>query len=167
MSTPGLSHERCITETLLPRSLILSPRLLHDPEGSRMRDPGKEIGITGMIRGEGGRRTCHSFLTDIMFFALNSSSVELHLVNKQSLQWSSIITRGGVSSWLVHSPPDVAIWVRALPGDIVLCSRARYFTLTVHLPDQVSKWVPATAGFMLGVTLWWTSIPSRGKLKYS
>ena len=77
MSTPELSHERCITETLLPWSLILSPRSLHDPEGNRMRNPGKEIGITGMIWRGGG--TWHSFLTDIMFFALNSSSVELHL----------------------------------------------------------------------------------------
>ena len=32
-------------------------------------------------------------------------------------------------------------------------------------PIQVYKWVPAN--LMLGVTLRWTSIPSRGKKKYS
>ena len=53
-------------------------------------------------------------------------------------------------------------WVRALVGDIVLCSWARHFTLTVPLSTQVYKWVPA-ANLMLGVTLRWTSIPSRGE----
>ena len=38
---------------------------------------------------------------------------------------------------------------------------ARLFTLTVPLSDQVNKWVPAN--LMLGVTLRWTSIPSRGE----
>ena len=48
------------------------------------------------------------------------------------------------------------------PGrDIVLCSSARHFTLTVPLSTQVYKWVPAN--LMLGVTLRWTSIPSRGE----
>ena len=50
--------------------------------GSKMRNPRNEIGITGVIRRGGGGGvggTWHSFLTNIMFFALNSSSVELHL----------------------------------------------------------------------------------------
>ena len=38
--------------------------------------------------------------------------------------------------------PDRAVWVRALAGDIVLCSWARHFTLTVPLSTQVYKWVP-------------------------
>ena len=33
--------------------------------------------------------------------------------------------------------------VLVLAGDIVLCSWARHFTLTVPLPTQVYKWVPA------------------------
>ena len=37
---------------------------------------------------------------------------------------------------------------------------ARHFTLTVPLSAQVYKWVPVN--LMLGVTLRWTSIPSRG-----
>ena len=47
------------------------------------------------------------------------------------------------------------------PGrDTVLCSWARYFTLIVPLSTQVYKWVPPN--LLLGVTLQWTSIPSRG-----
>ena len=44
--------------------------------------------------------------------------------------------------------PDRAVWVRALAGDIVLCSWARHLTLTVPLSTQVYKWVPAN--LMLG-----------------
>ena len=49
---------------------------------------------------------------------------------------------GGVAaSWLVHLSPDRAVRVGALAGDIVLCSWARYFTLTVPLSTQVSTQV--------------------------
>jgi len=54
------------------------------------------------VWGGGGEGTWHLFLTDIMFFALDSSSVELHS-NKQSIP-SSSFTGGGVTSWLVRSP---------------------------------------------------------------
>ena len=50
--------------------------------------------------------------------------------------------------------------VRDLAGDIALCSWARYLTLTVRHSTQVHKWVPAN--LMLGITLRWTSMPSRG-----
>ena len=43
----------------------------------------------------------------------------------------------------------------------VLCSCVRHFTLTVPLFTQVYKWVPVN--LLLGVTLRWTSIPSRGE----
>ena len=66
---------------------------------------------------------------------------------------------GAVFSWLVRSTPERAVRVRALAGDIVLCSWARHFTLTVPLSTQAYKWVPAN--LMLGVTLRWTSIPSN------
>jgi len=56
-----------------------------------------------------------------------------------------------VASWLVHSTPERAVRVQALAGDIVLCSWARHFSLTVPLSTQVYKWVPAN--LMLGVTL--------------
>ena len=67
---------------------------------------------------------------------------------------------GAVASWLVRSSPDRAVQVRALTGEIVLCSQARHFTLAVHFSTQVYKWVPAN--LMLRVTLRWTNIPSRG-----
>ena len=44
---------------------------------------------------------------------------------------------GAVTSWLVRSSPDRAVRVRALSGDIVLCSQARHFAPTVPLPTQV------------------------------
>ena len=66
-----------------------------------------------------------------------------------------------VASWLVRSTLDRAVRVRDLAGDIELCSWARHLTLTVPFSTQVYKWVPAD--LMLGVTLRWTSIPSRGK----
>ena len=51
----------------------------------------------------------------------------------------------------------------SLAGVIVLCSWARHFAFTVPLSTQVYKWVPAN--LLLGVTLRWTSIPSRGGSK--
>jgi len=84
------------------------------------------------------------------------------------ITWVTLLTSpytqimgGAVASWLVRSSPDRAVRVRALAGDIVLCSWARHFTLTVPLSDQVYKWLPTK--LMLGVTLRWTSIPSRGE----
>ena len=70
------------------------------------------------------------------------------------------ILGGAVASWLVCLSPDRAVRVRALAGDIVLCSWASHFTPTVPLSIQVYKWVPAN--LKLRVTLRWTSIPSRG-----
>ena len=46
-------------------------------------------------------------------------------------------------SWLVCSTLELAVQVQALAGDIVLCSWARHFTLTVPFSTQVYKWVPA------------------------
>ena len=69
---------------------------------------------------------------------------------------------GAVASWLARSTLEWALRVRALVGDIVLCSWARHFiiTLTEPLSTQVYKWVPAN--LMLGVTLRWTSTPIQG-----
>ena len=50
--------------------------------------------------------------------------------------------------WLVRSTLEQAVRVRALARDIVLCSWARHFTLTVPLSTRVYKWVPAN--LMLG-----------------
>jgi len=71
-----------------------------------------------------------------------------------------------VASWLVRSSPERAVRVRALARDIVLCSWARHFTLTVPLFTQEYKWVPAncrgTPNKLRGDNLRRTSIPSRG-----
>ena len=59
------------------------------------------------------------------------------------------VVGGAVASWLVRSTPERALRVRALAGDIVLCSWVRHFTLTgTPLSTQVYKWVPAN--LMLG-----------------
>ena len=91
---------------------------------------------------------------------LNSHSASVH-PRLSYIKSTSIALRGAVASWLVRSTPDRMVQVQALAGDIVLCSWARHFTLTLPLSTQVYKWVPAN--LMLGVTLRWTSIPSRGK----
>ena len=44
-----------------------------------------------------------------------------------------IISLGALVSWFVRPTPDRVIRVRALAGDIVLCSWARHFTLIVPL----------------------------------
>ena len=43
---------------------------------------------------------------------------------------------------------EYIFFVQALAGDIVLCSWARHFTLTVPLSTQVYKWV--SVNLMLG-----------------
>ena len=57
---------------------------------------------------------------------------------------------GAVASWLVRSTPDRAFRVRALAGDIVLCSWERHFTLTVSLSTQgTGKLPPRLHPFLL------------------
>ena len=62
-------------------------------------------------------------------------------------------------SWLGCSTLEQVLQVRAMARDIMLCYWAGHFTLMVPLSTQVYKWVPAN--LMLGVTLLWTTIPSR------
>ena len=51
----------------------------------------------------------------------------------------------------------------ALAEDVVSCTWARHFTLTVPLSAQMYKWVPPN--LVLGVTLQWTSIPPSGRVE--
>ena len=72
---------------------------------------------------------------------------------------------GTVASWLVGSTPERGVRVRAMTGEIVLCSWERDLNLTVPLSTQVYKWVPASCWGKPN-KLWegdlrWTSIPSR------
>ena len=77
----------------------------------------------------------------------------------------STVVGGVVTSWSVRSSQDHAVWVQDLARAIVLCSwvtKTHLISLTVPLSTQVYKWVPAN--FMLGIALWWTSIPSSGSI---
>ena len=68
---------------------------------------------------------------------------------------------GAAASWLACSPLDWAVRDQALAKDVVLCSWERPSTLTVPLSTWVYKWIPANLKLGRGVTLQWTSIPSR------
>ena len=68
---------------------------------------------------------------------------------------------GAVVSWLVRSSPDRAVRVRALVGDILLCSWAGE-TLNYNsasLPRAPAKLLKPK--ILRGRDLRWTSIPSR------
>ena len=58
-----------------------------------------------------------------------------------------------------HSP-DVGVWGSSLAGRIVSLDKELYSTLCLF--PQVYKWVPVT--YCWGVTLRWTSIPSKGEV---
>jgi len=85
----------------------------------------------------------------------------VHVGRSTTILCHALEVGGAVASWLVRSSPDRAVRVRAVAGDIVLCSWARHLTLTVPLSTQVYNCV--LGNLMLGVTLRWTSIPSRGE----
>ena len=91
------------------------------------------------------------FSDDCYWYCRESVNVIYCLIfcNSQSNLYNSC--GGAVASWLVRSTPERALRVRALAGDIVLCSWARHFTLTVPLSTQVYKWVQAN--LILWVTL--------------
>ena len=59
-----------------------------------------------------------------------------------------LLVGGAVASWLVRSTQDRVVRGRVLAGDIVLCSWARHFTLTVPLSTQVYKCVPANLNLL-------------------
>ena len=67
--------------------------------------------------------------------------------------------RGGL---IVRLPTERAVRVRALAGDIVLCSWERHFTLTVKEYKRVPANCWGNQVNCRGVSLRWTSIPSKG-----
>ena len=91
-------------------------------------------------------------------FQVKSSTIFLLFI-------STFLQGSAVASWLARSTPGRAVWVRVLGLDIMLCSWARHFTLTVPLFTLVYKWVPAN--LMLRVTLRWTTMLSRGSINTS
>ena len=60
---------------------------------------------------------------------------------------------------------DPALLVRTLAKVITMDSWARHLTFKMPLSAQVCKWV--LPNLMLGVTLRWTTIPSKEEYKYS
>ena len=68
-----------------------------------------------------------------------------------------------VSEQLTPQTPDLEVWSASLTCRVVSLDKELYSTLSLF--TQVYKWVPAT--YCLGVTLQWTSIPSRGESQYS
>ena len=68
-----------------------------------------------------------------------------------------------MTSWLERSSPDQGVLGSTLCLGTTLCilGQDTLITLTGPLTTQVYKWL--SANIMLGVTLLWTSIPSRGE----
>ena len=96
------------------------------------------------------------FFLQIILFDSQEDDPELqhycHRVSRVQIDsiLACIVGSGGtVASWLLRSPPDRAVWVRALAGDIVFW--ARHFTLLLlpsllsppPLSTQVYQWVLA------------------------
>ena len=63
-----------------------------------------------------------------------------------------------VAEWLRPQTPDLEVRGSSLARRVVSLDKELYSTLSLF--TQVYKWVPAT--YCWGVTLRWTSIPSRG-----
>ena len=95
---------------------------------------------------------------------LFTDSISFNLIAEKSLtgNWNSTRPSCAGSLPVQHLVVLVSLHLGVVTaGDIVLSSWARHFTLTVPLSTQVYNWVPAN--LILGVTLRWTSIPSRGE----
>ena len=69
-------------------------------------------------------------------------TLSIKLPPKRKLQFQ-LKLRSGFMVIALDSGRERVIWVRALEGDIMLCSWARSLTLTVPLSAQVYKWVLA------------------------
>ena len=59
-----------------------------------------------------------------------------------ALLWTHGGRQGGLMVSPLNSGSERVVQVRALAGDIVLCSLARHVTLTVPLSTKVYKWMP-------------------------
>ena len=64
-----------------------------------------------------------------------------------------------VAEWLTPRTPDLEVRGSSLARRVVSLDKELYSTLSLF--TQEYKWVPAT--YCWGVTLRWTSIPSRGE----
>ena len=85
---------------------------------------------------------CLGMIRDILY-AVNSL-LSYYILNCSFHLSANYPSSGSaVTSQLACLSGDRAVLVRALAGDIVLCSWARHFNLTVPLSTQVYKWVQA------------------------
>jgi len=70
------------------------------------------------------------------------------------------LSEDSVASWLVRSPPDQAVRVNSSTGQgncaVFLGKTLNFHSAFLHPGGQMGT------GELLGVTLRWTSIPSRG-----
>ena len=67
-----------------------------------------------------------------------------------------------MASWLVRSPPALVVRVEPCAGTLFcVLGRGTSLRLTVPLLTQVYNWI--SVNLILGVTLQWISIPSRGE----
>ena len=63
-----------------------------------------------------------------------------------------------MAEWLAPGTPDLEVRGSSLARRVVSLNKELYCTLSLF--TQVYKWVPAI--YCWGVTVRWTSIPSRG-----
>ena len=73
------------------------------------------------------------------------------------------IVLGALVLWLAHWTSDLKVGGSSQDSAVVSLDKKLYSALSLF--TQVYKWVPAI--IMLGETLRWTSIPSRGEQQYS
>ena len=94
---------------------------------------------------EWGSESSFSFHVHLLSLSLCSGLFILPGLQRQAdsnschfTRWSeTTIIYSMVTSWLVCSSPDCSIRVRALVGEIVLCSWAKHITFTLPLSTQV------------------------------
>ena len=104
---------------------------------------------------------CQNKMASKCWNHLASWSIPEELTGLAIMSWMCSLQMGRRSGLMVRMLNSRSSGPGSGPGrGIVLCFWARHFTLTAPLPTQVYKWVPAK---MVGVTLRWTSIPSRGE----
>ena len=93
-------------------------------------------------------------------------AISMRLAVLKSCHLFSTVVGGAVASWLMYSYPDRAVRGQILAGEIVWCFWARHL-ISQCRPLSPPSCVMSTGDLMLGITLLWTSTPSRGEYKYS
>ena len=102
------------------------------------------------------------FVIKLLFTGLDGNGDKVELQNEKKSKKVKVDVKSvfGMRGWLESWFPDQAIWLWALAREIVLCSEARNFPLTIPISTQVYKWVLANCwgNLVWGSDLWWTSL---------